>query len=122
MSSVLLSRRPSGQGDYLALGVSRLLTHLLAADAKRHIRLCCCVHAADYTSRAISCLDPQTMPEDQHNTQVARLWTTGLIRCLSLTVSLSQEGGSLVDSRGVLRLPLYTAWLELYQKEVTFDL
>lgn len=37
-------------------------------------------------------------------------------------VSLSQEGGSLVDSRGVLRLPLYTAWLELYQKEVNFDL
>lgn len=59
----------------------------------------------------------------QHTgSNVAWLWTTGLIRCLSLTVSLSQEGGSLVDSRGVLRLPLYTAWLELYQKEVTFDL
>ncbi|XP_075907847.1 cadherin EGF LAG seven-pass G-type receptor 1 isoform X3 [Nelusetta ayraudi] len=27
------------------------------------------------------------------------------------------EGGSLVDSSGVLRLPLYTAWLELNQKE-----
>lgn len=42
--------------------------------------------------------------------------------CLSLTVSLSQEGGSLVDSSGALRFPLYTAWLELNQKEVTSDL
>lgn len=41
---------------------------------------------------------------------------------LSLTVSLSQDGGSLVDSSGALRLPLYTAWLELNQKEVTSDL
>ncbi|KAE8281530.1 Cadherin EGF LAG seven-pass G-type receptor 1 Precursor [Larimichthys crocea] len=29
----------------------------------------------------------------------------------------NKEGGSLVDSSGVLRLPLYTAWLELNQKE-----
>lgn len=42
--------------------------------------------------------------------------------CFSLTVSLSQEGGSLVDSSGALRLPFYTAWLELNQKEVTSDL
>lgn len=53
---------------------------------------------------------------------LARLWAAGLTRCLSLTVFFSQEGGSLVDSTGVLRLPLYTAWLELNQKEVTLDL
>lgn len=41
---------------------------------------------------------------------------------LSLMVSLSQEGWGLVDSRGGLRVPLFTAWLELIQKEVTFDL
>ncbi|XP_061523757.1 cadherin EGF LAG seven-pass G-type receptor 1 isoform X2 [Phycodurus eques] len=29
----------------------------------------------------------------------------------------NKEGGSLVDSSGLLRLPLYTAWLELLQKE-----
>lgn len=50
------------------------------------------------------------------------LWVTGLTWCLSLMVSLSQEGGSLMDSSGVLLLPLYTAWLELNQKEVTSDL
>lgn len=50
------------------------------------------------------------------------LWAAGLTRCLSLTVFFSQEGGSLVDSTGVLRLPFYTAWLELNQKEVTLDL
>lgn len=41
---------------------------------------------------------------------------------LSFMVFLSQEGGSLVDSSGGLRVPLYTAWLELDQKEVTSDL
>lgn len=85
-----------------------------------------------YASCAISCLDPQTMQtnnslnklvmQSHAGSDAAWLWATGLIRCLSLTVSLSQEGGSLVDSHGVLRLPLYTAWLELFQKEVTFDL
>ncbi|KAK7902003.1 hypothetical protein WMY93_018772 [Mugilogobius chulae] len=29
----------------------------------------------------------------------------------------NKDGGSLVDSSGALRLPFYTAWLELYQKE-----
>lgn len=53
---------------------------------------------------------------------MALLWAAGLMRSLSLTVSLSQGGGSLVDSTGALRLPLYTVWLELNQKEVTSDL
>lgn len=92
----------------------------------------CCKRASVYASCAISCQDPQTMQtnnslnkwvmQSHAGSDVAWPWVTGLIRCLSLTVSLSQEGGSLVDPRGVLRLPLYTAWLELYQKEVTFDL
>ncbi len=56
------------------------------------------------------------------HSDVAWLWAAGLTRCLSLTVFLSQEGGSLVDSSGAVRLPLYTAWLELNQKEVTSDL
>ncbi|TNN70475.1 Cadherin EGF LAG seven-pass G-type receptor 1 [Liparis tanakae] len=34
----------------------------------------------------------------------------------------NKGGGSLVDSTGALRLPLYTVWLELNQKEVTSDL
>ncbi|CAL8339093.1 unnamed protein product [Arctogadus glacialis] len=29
----------------------------------------------------------------------------------------NKDGGSLLDSTGALRLPLYSAWLELYQKE-----
>lgn len=41
---------------------------------------------------------------------------------LSFMVFLSQEGGGLVDSSGGLRVPFYTAWLELVQKEVTSDL
>lgn len=56
------------------------------------------------------------------HSDVAWLWAAGLTRCLFLMVSLSQEGVSLVDSSGAVRLPLYTAWLELYQKEVTSDL
>lgn len=56
------------------------------------------------------------------HSDVACLWAADLTRCLSLTVSLSQERGSLVDSSGVLQLPLYIAWLELNQKEVTSDL
>lgn len=56
------------------------------------------------------------------DSDVAWLWAAALTRCLSLTVSLYQEGGSLMDSSGALRLPLYTTWLELNQKEVTFDL
>lgn len=47
----------------------------------------------------------------------------GLTRRFSLTVCLYQEGGGcLVDSSGVLWFPLYTAWLELNLKEVTFGL
>lgn len=69
---------------------------------------------------------PQTehgRPSHTHtDSDVAWLWAAALTRCLSLTVSLSQEGGSLMDSSGALRLPLYTAWLELNQKEVTSDL
>lgn len=56
------------------------------------------------------------------DSDMARLWAAGLMQCLSLTVSLYQGGGSLVDSSGALLLPLFTAWLELNQKEVTSDL
>lgn len=70
----------------------------------------------------LKCCMSINIHKQRTHSDVAWLWAAGLMRCLSLTVSLSQEGGSLVDSSGVLRLPLYTAWLELNQKEVTSDL
>lgn len=105
---------------------SGLLANWLAANKTVDTSACLCTHTHThqmYTCHMLlKCCMSINIHKQRTHSDVAWLWAAGLMRCLSLTVSLSQEGGSLVDSSGVLRLPLYTAWLELNQKEVTSDL